>query len=295
MFQAGEVDYLVATDAIGMGLNMDVSHVAFAGLTKFDGQRQRRLTVRRDGADRRPRRAAPARRHVRRADRGRAGRVHARGSATRSRSIASRALDFLYWREGEPDLASDRRADRQPRSAARRTACCAPRRRRSISRCSSGSPRRTGCATARARPAMVARLWAACGAARFPQARRSISTRASSARLFEHLSEGDGPYPAPVVRRRDRAARHVSPAMSRRSPGGSRRSRTWAYIAHRADWLADPAHWAARTARGRGAAVRRAPRQPDPALRRQAHHRADAPDRRGCRRAAGGDRRPRAR
>jgi ATP-dependent RNA helicase SUPV3L1/SUV3 len=30
MFQAGEVDYLVATDAIGMGLNMDVSHVAFA-------------------------------------------------------------------------------------------------------------------------------------------------------------------------------------------------------------------------------------------------------------------------
>ena len=32
MFQAGEVDYLVATDAIGMGLNMDVDHVAFARL-----------------------------------------------------------------------------------------------------------------------------------------------------------------------------------------------------------------------------------------------------------------------
>src|SRR6476469_3669386 len=45
MFQAGEVDYLVATDAIGMGLNMDVAHVAFAGLTKFDGWRRRRLTV----------------------------------------------------------------------------------------------------------------------------------------------------------------------------------------------------------------------------------------------------------
>jgi len=45
MFQAGEVDYLVATDAIGMGLNMDVSHVAFASLHKFDGHRQRRLTV----------------------------------------------------------------------------------------------------------------------------------------------------------------------------------------------------------------------------------------------------------
>ncbi|MEZ0242197.1 MAG: helicase-related protein, partial [Sphingomonas sp.] len=45
MFQAGEVDYLVATDAIGMGLNMDVAHVAFASLHKFDGRRQRRLTL----------------------------------------------------------------------------------------------------------------------------------------------------------------------------------------------------------------------------------------------------------
>src|SRR4030095_3085548 len=45
MFQRGEVDYLVATDAIGMGLNMDVTHVAFAGLDKFDGRRDRRLTI----------------------------------------------------------------------------------------------------------------------------------------------------------------------------------------------------------------------------------------------------------
>ena len=45
MFQSGEVDYLVATDAIGMGLNLDVGHVAFAGLSKFDGVRQRRLTT----------------------------------------------------------------------------------------------------------------------------------------------------------------------------------------------------------------------------------------------------------
>jgi ATP-dependent RNA helicase SUPV3L1/SUV3 len=43
MFQAGEVDYLVATDAIGMGLNLDVGHVAFASLRKFDGQRPRAL------------------------------------------------------------------------------------------------------------------------------------------------------------------------------------------------------------------------------------------------------------
>src|SRR5215470_17355355 len=45
MYQAGEVDYLVATDAIGMGLNMDVDHVAFAKLVKFDGRRPRHLTA----------------------------------------------------------------------------------------------------------------------------------------------------------------------------------------------------------------------------------------------------------
>jgi ATP-dependent RNA helicase SUPV3L1/SUV3 len=43
LFQSGEVDFLVATDAIGMGLNMDVDHVAFAGLRKFDGKRTRWL------------------------------------------------------------------------------------------------------------------------------------------------------------------------------------------------------------------------------------------------------------
>jgi ATP-dependent RNA helicase SUPV3L1/SUV3 len=44
LFQNGEVDYIVATDAIGMGLNLDLHHVAFAALTKFDGRRKRRLT-----------------------------------------------------------------------------------------------------------------------------------------------------------------------------------------------------------------------------------------------------------
>ncbi len=45
LYQDKEVDYLVATDAIGMGLNMDVNHVAFAGLSKFDGSRPRRLAA----------------------------------------------------------------------------------------------------------------------------------------------------------------------------------------------------------------------------------------------------------
>ena len=45
LFQNGEVDFLVATDAIGMGLNMDIDHVAFSALSKFDGKSTRHLTA----------------------------------------------------------------------------------------------------------------------------------------------------------------------------------------------------------------------------------------------------------
>ncbi len=43
LYQNGDVDYLVATDAIGMGLNLDIEHVAFSGTIKFDGRRSRAL------------------------------------------------------------------------------------------------------------------------------------------------------------------------------------------------------------------------------------------------------------
>jgi ATP-dependent RNA helicase SUPV3L1/SUV3 len=43
LYQSGEVDYMVATDAIGMGLNLDIDHVAFADFKKFDGQHERPL------------------------------------------------------------------------------------------------------------------------------------------------------------------------------------------------------------------------------------------------------------
>ncbi|HXI86170.1 MAG TPA: helicase-related protein, partial [Parvularculaceae bacterium] len=45
LYQSGEVDYLVATDAIGMGLNMDIDHVAFASRRKFDGYQRRALAA----------------------------------------------------------------------------------------------------------------------------------------------------------------------------------------------------------------------------------------------------------
>jgi ATP-dependent RNA helicase SUPV3L1/SUV3 len=45
LFQSGDVDHIIATDAIGMGLNLDINHVAFAADSKFDGHFHRRLTT----------------------------------------------------------------------------------------------------------------------------------------------------------------------------------------------------------------------------------------------------------
>ena len=66
IFQSGDVDFLVATDAIGMGLNLDVDHVAFAADRKFDGYQYPPADRRRARPDRRPRRTPHARRHLRR-------------------------------------------------------------------------------------------------------------------------------------------------------------------------------------------------------------------------------------
>ena len=45
LYQSGDVDYLVATDAIGMGLNMDINQIFFSNLKKFDGRKTRRLNL----------------------------------------------------------------------------------------------------------------------------------------------------------------------------------------------------------------------------------------------------------
>jgi ATP-dependent RNA helicase SUPV3L1/SUV3 len=45
LYQSGEVDYLIATDAIGMGLNMDINEIYFSNLKKFDGKKTRRLNL----------------------------------------------------------------------------------------------------------------------------------------------------------------------------------------------------------------------------------------------------------
>tara|TARA_R110000824_G_scaffold11746_8_gene51473 strand:- start:301 stop:3069 length:2769 start_codon:yes stop_codon:yes gene_type:complete len=106
LYQDGEVDYLVATDAIGMGLNLDVTHVAFAALRKFDGRRRRRLTLAEIGQIA-----------------GRAGRHQKDGSFGVLTGLASSdelqpedienleshrfpKLEWLYWRNSEPDFGT---------------------------------------------------------------------------------------------------------------------------------------------------------------------------------------------
>jgi ATP-dependent RNA helicase SUPV3L1/SUV3 len=245
MFQAGEVDYLVATDAIGMGLNMDVAHVAFAGLHKFDGRRRRRLTVAEMAQI-----AGRAGRHQRDGTFG-ALSEEGPGAFTAEEVLAIEGhrvppLSHLYWREGEPDFASidalvaslERRPDHPALRAAPQAIDLAV-----LKRLAEEDWVRERAAS----PAMVARLWAACGLPDF----RKLGLEPHSrfvARVFRHLSEGNGAIPHPwfadELQRLDRLDGDVETLAGRIAA-----VRSWAYIAHRRDWLAEPAHWAERTRR----------------------------------------------
>ncbi len=243
MFQAGEVDYLVATDAIGMGLNMDVSHVAFASLSKFDGRRQRRLTV--------AEMAQIAGRAGRHQKDGTFGALHDEGPSafTPEEVLALEAhkvprLEHLYWREGEPDFASidalvgslEARPHAEVLRAAPEAVDLAVLKRLA----------EEDWVRARVRsPQMVMRLWAACGLPDFRKLGVDPHARFVG-RLFEHLSEANGHVPhqwfADEIQRLDNMAGDVETLAGRIAA-----ARSWAYIAHRADWLQDPIHWAERT------------------------------------------------
>ncbi len=244
MFQAGEVDYLVATDAIGMGLNMDVAHVAFASLNKFDGHRQRRLTVAEMAQI-----AGRAGRHQRDGTFG-ALTDDGPGAFLPEEVLAIEEHRFprienLYWREGEPDFASIdaliASLEARPPSGVLRAAPQA---------LDLGVLKRLAeesWVRERTRhPKMVARLWAACGVPDFRKTGLDPHARFVS-RLFGHLSEARGHIPhqwfADEIARLDTVAGDVEVIAGRIAA-----ARSWAYIAQRADWLAEPTHWVARTA-----------------------------------------------
>ncbi|MBV9931845.1 MAG: helicase [Alphaproteobacteria bacterium] len=244
MYQAGEVDYLVATDAVGMGLNMDVTHVAFAGLAKFDGHRRRRLT---------PAEMAQIA--------GRAGRHQKDGTfgvltlegefAAEFRPEEVEAieehrfapLDHLYWREGDPDFRSvealvrslERRPDRAGLRAAPEAIDLAVLKR--LAEDPDVQARAKG-------QEAVRRLWAACGLPDFRKTGAEHHARLV-ARLYLHLTEGDGRIPgawyASQLTQLDNVQGDID-TLADRLAG----VRTWSYIAHRADWLAAPEEMAER-------------------------------------------------
>src|SRR4051794_39345045 len=248
MYQAGEVDYLVATDAVGMGLNMDVTHVAFAGLSKFDGRRRRRLTPAEMAQI-----AGRAGRHQRDGTFGvltLEGELSAEFRPEEIEAIEEHRfapLDHLFWREGDPDFRSvealvrslERRPDKAGLRAAPEAVDLAVLKRLAedpeVRDRAKGSDR-------------VGRLWAACGLPDFRKTGADHHARLV-ARLYLHLTEGAGRIPqswyAAQVAGLDNVQGDID-TLADRIAG----VRTWAYIAHRADWLEDPEAMAERTPEG---------------------------------------------
>ena len=242
MFQRGEVDYLVATDAIGMGLNMDVTHVAFAGLEKFDGKRDRRLTIAEMAQI-----AGRAGRHQKDGTFGTLGLGGEKGPAFAEEEIAAieehrfRPLDHLYWRSAALDFT-----DVRSLIASLETPSGNPLLRSApvavdltVLKAIAEDP---SIAAKRGKPARA--LWAACGLPDFRKVGPMHHARMVR-RIYSYVGEG-GHIPhewfAAEVTRLDNVAGDIE-VLADRLAG----VRSWAYIAHRADWLADPARWAERT------------------------------------------------
>src|SRR5438874_4633058 len=241
MFQRGEVDYLVATDAIGMGLNMDVTHVAFAGLEKFDGRRDRRLTISEMAQI-----AGRAGRHQKDGSFGTLGLTEESGGFTEEEIEAIEEhrfhrLDSVYWRNAELDFGDVRTLIRSLET-------------KSDDPVLRSAPEAIDLAVLKLvaeDPAIAARkgvharrLWAVCGLPDFRKVGPMHHARMVR-RLYSYIGEG-GHVPhewfAAEVARLDNMSGDIE-ALADRLAG----VRSWAYIAHRADWLADPAKWAERT------------------------------------------------
>ncbi|MDQ3075149.1 MAG: helicase, partial [Pseudomonadota bacterium] len=242
MFQRGEVDYLVATDAIGMGLNMDVTHVAFAGLHKFDGRRDRRLTISEMAQI-----AGRAGRHQKDGSFGTLG-LGGDGAPEFSEEEVEaiedhrfRPLDHLYWRSADLDFTTttDLIASLETRSddPLLRPAPLAID--LAVLKLIAEDP-----SIAAQRERLARKLWAVCGLPDFRKVGPMHHARMVR-RLFNYIGEG-GHIPhewfAAEVTRLDNVAGDIE-ALADRLAG----IRSWAYIAQRPDWLADPVKWAERT------------------------------------------------
>ena len=240
MYQAGEVDYLVATDAIGMGLNMDIDHVAFSAVVKFDGRRHRALE---------PAELAQIA--------GRAGRHMNDGSFGATAGLPGldpeiveaienhrfRPLKRLYWRNADLDFSS-------PASLLRSLSTPPPR--RELVRARDADDQLALAALAgdeeiakRAKGIPAVRLlWEVC---QIPDFRNVLAESHSGLlkRIYLFLTGPQARLPADwvgkQVARADRTEGDIDTLTGRIAD-----IRTWTYVSQRADWLEDAAHWQAR-------------------------------------------------
>jgi ATP-dependent RNA helicase SUPV3L1/SUV3 len=241
LYQAGEVDYLVATDAIGMGLNMDVDHVAFAETRKFDGHAPRPLT---------PVELAQIA--------GRAGRYMNDGTFGTTADAGALdpetvdsienhrfpALDALQWRNAElrfTSLAALRASLAKRPSVAGLLKSDEAEDELSLT----GLAKDADVAARATRPDTVRLLWDVC---RIPDFRKVMSYAHGRLlkRVFMHLTGPESCLPtdwvAAHVARIDRTDGDIETLVQRIA-----NIRTWTYISFRHDWLNDAGHWRNRT------------------------------------------------
>ncbi len=267
LYQSGDVDFIVATDAIGMGLNMDIDHVAFAARRKFDGHQMRDLKAHEIGQI-----AGRAGRYLNDGDvrhdgggtalRRRARRPH-RESSLRSRArpaVAERRARFLV----------DPQAHRIARGAVDGTRAGARQADDRFDRATrnGGERRHRGPRDQREpRQASVAGL-------PIPDFQQTIIDEHVRllTNIYTHLTENDGRLPedwiAGHVTRLDNTEGDIDTLSTRLAY-----IRTWTFVSNRGGWLAGRRAVAREDARGRGSPLRRAAREADTSLHRPAHER----------------------
>lgn len=241
LYQSGEVDYVVATDAIGMGLNLDVGHVAFASRTKFDGRNRRRLR-----ADELAQIAGRAGRFRDDGTFGETGDCEPFDEETVERICDHRfePLDHLNWRNSALDFSSV--ADLQgslrrpsPHPVLRR----APEALDEIT--FSSVAEAEGVRGAVRGGARVARLWDLCTLPDFRKSGPDAHIRLVAS-LAERLLSPDArlkdEWMFHQIERLDRIEGDIDAIQQRLAA-----IRTWTYASNRSDWVENAETWRGRT------------------------------------------------
>ena len=241
MFESGEVDYLVATDAIGMGLNLSLDHVAFSQLAKFDGRAPRRL-----GPSEVAQIAGRAGRHMSDGTFGTTAELGPMDEELVARVEEHRfePLKALSWRNSELDFRTPealRRSLERPPPVPQLVLAREAEDSQALAALTRDPELR---ALADHRDA-VALLWEVCQVPDFEKVLTDQHARLL-ARIYGFLMAPARRLPedwvAGQIGRIECTAGDIDALMAR-----IQQVRTWTYITHRGDWLADAPHWQERT------------------------------------------------